>query len=115
MEKKTIIAVVLAVGVIIVGMLIQSVFFPRPTEGPQPAQTAAEQPQAVQEPAAPQAEQARPESRAGEEPAGQPRAGQAFAVEPTAQVARGDGVAGGERHHRDGGLSSPVSPIGAAS
>ncbi|MBN1836870.1 MAG: membrane protein insertase YidC [Spirochaetales bacterium] len=67
MEKKTIIAVVLAVGVIIVGMLIQSVFFPQQPRtaappAPQSAETAAEQPQAVTEGEPAQVEEARPQA-----------------------------------------------------
>jgi YidC/Oxa1 family membrane protein insertase len=56
MEKKTIIAVVLAVAVIIVGMLIQSVFFPPEKRPARPAEVA--QPSAP-EAAAPQTEQPR--------------------------------------------------------
>jgi YidC/Oxa1 family membrane protein insertase len=98
MEKKTIIAVVLAVAVIIVGMLIQSVFFPPEKRPAAPAQV--EQPQAP-ETAAPQTGQ--PQAGAGKAPT----IGEAAPAEPAAPAQAGLGQPAAPAQ---AGLGQPAAP-----
>jgi YidC/Oxa1 family membrane protein insertase len=92
MEKKTIIAVVLAVAVIIVGMLIQSVFFPPGSRAPEQAQGTQQQ---APEPAPPQA--AEPTAQQAAEPqAGGQTAPQVGEVSPAQPLAPGQVVTEGQ-------------------